>query len=352
MRSCSDRQGAKASVALTLITFLVGLAMWLDRRPNVAADSKWHVVQTLGSTPPFSTTSQYNATNTTRIPNILIAGAQKAGTTSIEAYLASHQQVCSPVRFDDEPPYYTKEVHFFDHIERFSKGLDYYRRRFLHCQDEAFVIDATPNYMLYPERVRAMYEQQGTAETIKIVMSIRNPTSREISLYNHMARDLLTSENPPSWVNAIKDEMGHIMTFDEVVEFILDNPEDNAPKSMYARQLKRWFQVFDRRQILLLSFDELKTNQTKFLQRLHDFLELPVSQPLTIPHKNQKGNKQETVMIPVSCDTQHKMSKVFQPFNADLYALLEQHPGPRSEQHPFPKFDTNCNPELQVWNTE
>ena len=53
------------------------------------------------------------------LPDFLIIGAQKAGTTSLHAYLTQHTSVVAPV---------TKEVHFFDH--EYQRGSGWYRANF------------------------------------------------------------------------------------------------------------------------------------------------------------------------------------------------------------------------------
>ena len=53
------------------------------------------------------------------LPNFLIIGVQKAGTTSLFTYLTEHPQVRSPA---------TKEVHFFD--RRWDLGVGWYQSQF------------------------------------------------------------------------------------------------------------------------------------------------------------------------------------------------------------------------------
>ena len=92
------------------------------------------------------------------MPNILLAGALKAGTTAISDWLFENG-VCRPEVFDDEPPFFNKHVMFFDQPGRFEKGLPFYARRFQHCKNSAFVMDATPNTLSFPHNVENTYKE-------------------------------------------------------------------------------------------------------------------------------------------------------------------------------------------------
>jgi len=73
-----------------------------------------------------------SSNNASIIPNVLIAGAQKGGTTSISHYLHSEHNACFSV-----PTSWSqgegKESHFFDIPWLRKRGIDYYRQLFAHC---------------------------------------------------------------------------------------------------------------------------------------------------------------------------------------------------------------------------
>src|SRR5262249_23760132 len=75
-----------------------------------------------------------------RLPDFLIIGAQKAGTTSLHAYLSQHSSVSPPV---------TKEVHFFDH--EFHRGNTWYRAHFRRADGPLTITgESTPYYLFHP----------------------------------------------------------------------------------------------------------------------------------------------------------------------------------------------------------
>ena len=61
------------------------------------------------------------------LPSFLIIGAQRAGTTSLAAYVGSHPDVEGPGAADPSL-YWVKELHFFD--ENYWRGTDWYRAFF------------------------------------------------------------------------------------------------------------------------------------------------------------------------------------------------------------------------------
>jgi Sulfotransferase domain len=292
---------------------------------------------------PSQPTTEQQSTVDKRIPNILIAGAQKASTSSIANYIKDKLGVC----FSD-PSFNLldgKEAHFFDYPRSYRGGLPVYQHKFAYCRSDQQLLDGTPDTMVYADQVKKIYDEHGSTKELKVVFILREPVSREISRYNHQLR-LARSPNPSTgWGKQIIQRNGTIKTFLEdaqvqIIRPIITHKLDDQ-KSCYAHHLRRWFELFDRQhQILVLSYDELKVNQTMFLRRLHEFLDIPMSDEeaatMVLPHKNT--NPDPTSTGPPPCDDQMTIARLFEPLNEDLYRLLAEYPGPSMEQRPFPRF--------------
>src|SRR5437868_6286833 len=108
------------------------------------------------------------------VPDFIIIGAQKGGTTSLYNYLITHPGIA---------PIYVKEPHFFD--TSFSKGLVWYRSHFptrlekyyaQHFHKLDFITgEASPYYLFHPlapERVAK------TLPHVKLILVLRNPVDR------------------------------------------------------------------------------------------------------------------------------------------------------------------------------
>ena len=94
------------------------------------------------------------------LPNILLIGAQKAGTSAIGGCLLKNG-VCRLEVFKGELHYYAKEVQFFDQKRRYEQGLEFYAKRYQHCNSSTFAMDATPNTLSFPEHVESVYRAAG-----------------------------------------------------------------------------------------------------------------------------------------------------------------------------------------------
>lgn len=261
------------------------------------------------------------------LPNLLVAGVQKGGTTTISGILSS-EHVCAPIKHPDEPDYFEKETHFFDHGTNHS--VHDYAWRYAHCANAPFVLDATPNYINQARRIYDFYAQHGDPSQLKVILSLREPVDRELSLYYFMAR--LAREQPiPDWVEPVVADDGSI----KPLEMYLDETLwGHLPYSygMYGKCLPEWFELFDRQQILVVSFHELEENPAMFLHRIQSFLGLPDFDG-DIPVLN--GGKKHHAL---SCALAQRLSQAFQASNEALYALLDQYPGPLMEARPFPRF--------------
>lgn len=285
--------------------------------------------------------TNYEVNDGKRIPNILLAGAQKASTSSVANYIKEKLGVC----FSD-PSFNLmdgKEAHFFDYPRSYRGGLSVYQKKFAYCKANQLILDGTPDTMVYPDRVKKIYDEHGSTKELKVIFILREPVAREISRYNHQLR-LAQSPNPATgWGRQILKRNGTIKTFLEDAKVQIFRPLNRKSlgeqKSCYAFHLRRWFELFDRRkQILVLSYDELISNQRRFLHRLHEFLGISESSEMVLPHKNT--NKEQT--LPPPCQDQLTVARYFEEQNRELYRLLDEHVGPAMEQRPFPKFQTPC----------
>ena len=286
-----------------------------------------------------------------RLPEILLIGAQKAGSTSLANWLHRYG-ICSARVFNNEPKFYRKEVHYFDNDERYSNGATFYAERFAHCHASGFAMDATPATMMYADRVRRTYEGWdggSMVDKVKIIALLREPSARELSWYNHITFQCRFRKRYHSHCYNDTTNGGSIRSYSEYVDQVtlrsLDvatTPRSDLCRGQYARFFKEWMQYFQRNQILILGYDELVQNEQALARRVQSFLGLdPLGSPGRVDSKNTMENKYK-VRQPL-CETQKKLLLRFEALNDVLYELLEQNPGPDMEQRPFPRFvPPNC----------
>jgi len=183
-----------------------------------------------------------------RLPNFIVIGAMKSGTTSLFHYLREHPQAhMSPL----------KEVEFFVEEKNWKRGLDWYRSQFAGASPGAIAVgEASTAYTKYPE-FRGVPER--IAEHIpeaRLIYVVRDPIERIRSHYQH--RVLAGSER-------------------RTIERAVIDDERYVDCSRYAMQTDRYLQVFPRESLLLVTSEELRAARAETMRRIYAFLQIDPS---------------------------------------------------------------------------
>ena len=290
--------------------------------------------------------------NSTSLPTILIAGAQKSATSAISFWLRQPNKqnngVCKAHVFDYEPEWHSNQVHFFNRDDRFYNGLEFYEKRFKHCYDDKdvtktesgmpLILDATPDTLRHPRRVFEMYEKAGRLNKVKIIFSLREPISRDISWFNHKKANKVHNQTYADYVRDVT-----------IPALLGQKPDGGIENGLYAKYLKTWFELFPRRNILILSYHEILHNSSKIRERVETFLgqSFPLNENSTNWQWQTKKDYIGKVVKPM-CKTRAVLDRLFEPHNDHLYALLESSSNDRPimEEYPFPRFEeVECVPQ-------
>ena len=253
----------------------------------------------------------HRATTALRVlPDFLVIGVMKAGTTSFFNYLARHPRVCPPFR---------KEIKFFD--IHYRQGLGWYRAHFptrFKMRPGRLTGEATPYYIFHPtapNRIAAVLPN------VRLITLLRNPVDRAYSHFNHMVR---VGRESLSFEEAIEREADRING--EEVKIIAD-PQYSTFKHLhysylargrYIEQLEKWFAIFPREQMLILASEELYASPASTYRKATEFLGL--SDWLPDDFKAYKQGAYEE--MPAS--TRKHLIDYFRPYNRELYRYLKQ----------------------------
>ncbi|MCB1055668.1 MAG: sulfotransferase [Acidobacteria bacterium] len=189
------------------------------------------------------------------LPNLVVAGVQRAGTTSLHYLLASHPEVFFPER--------PQEIHFFDDDRAYARGLDAYRRLFRGWRGERWVGQTSPLYLFEPAVPERLH---GALPEAKIVVVLREPVSRA---YSHYWLEVRYGWERESFERALELEAERLEGgFDARRHF------SYTARGRYAEQLERYFALFGRERVLVLLQDEMKNAPERVLERLGGFLDL------------------------------------------------------------------------------
>ena len=209
------------------------------------------------------------------LPDYLIIGAQKAGTTSLHAYLAAHPDVGDPV---------TKEVHYFDIAS--ERGIEWYRAHFPLRSEARLAGESTPYYLFHPAvpaRVKAQLPEA------KLIVLLRDPVERAFSHYNYEVS--LGYEDAPDFATALGLEQERLAGEHER---ILRDPGYRSfnhqhyaylTRGYYAEQLERWLEHFPQEQLLVLSSDDLFTDPGGTVARVQGWLGMSEHIPSSLTPK-------------------------------------------------------------------
>ena len=196
--------------------------------------------------------------------SFVVAGAQKSGTTALDAYLREHPELCLPRR---------KELHFFDDDRAFAADpIDYasYHAHFAPRPPQRLLGEVTPAYMYWPtaaERI-ARYNPG-----MRFVLVLRNPVTRAFSHWN-MSRQL--GREPLAFLEALRAEPERLksLPLERAKRFTY------VERGFYARQLERLWSHFPREQTLVFRSEELYERPDEVLARIAAFLAIAPFAPL------------------------------------------------------------------------
>jgi hypothetical protein len=246
-----------------------------------------------------------------RLPDFIIAGTQKGGTTSLHGYLSQHPQVLSSS---------VKEVHYFDW--NYQRGLNWYRRHFPMAAEGAngtICGESSPFYMFCPHSPRRIAE---LVPTVKIIVLLRNPVDRA---YSHFHHNQSLQREPLPFEEAIKAEAERTegerkrMLADENYQSLQYQQYSYLERGIYVEQLTRLWEHFPRQNTLILQSEEFFRNTPGMFDRVLSFLEIPRWHPPEFANLYPGKYKSK-----ISPEEREKLSAYFGPHNARLFAELGQ----------------------------
>ncbi len=179
------------------------------------------------------------------LPDLLVIGAMKSGTTSLWASLARHQQVHMAAR---------KEVRFFDRDDRFARGAGWCAEQFAGATGEHRAVgEATPSYSRWPQWLDVPARAASVVPGARLLYILRDPVERARSHYLHL-RGIGLEDLP--FGRAVRERRTYVDT------------------GRYAMQLDRWLQHYPQDRVLLLTTEQLRDQPTATLAGVHAFLGL------------------------------------------------------------------------------
>ncbi|MDG4767503.1 sulfotransferase domain-containing protein [Solwaraspora sp. WMMD406] len=212
------------------------------------------------------------------LPDFLIIGTKRGGTTSLWNYLVQHPLV--PRLF---PAWNTKATHYFE--EHWSRGEAWYRSHFpTQRQRDALAVrhggpvragEAAPLYMFHPLAPGRVHDLM---PSVRLIVLLRDPVERA---YSHWKERRTEGKEPLSFPEALAREEER--TAGERDRLIADPDFFSEPydwytyraRGRYVDHLRPWLERFDRSQFLFLTSEEFYRDTRSAYRRTLGFLDLP-----------------------------------------------------------------------------
>lgn len=198
------------------------------------------------------------------LPNFLIIGAAKSGTTSLYEQLRRHPDVCMPTRRWKEPTFFSERAQ-----GRWARGMHWYRSLFSHHRGERAVGEASTSYTKAPVYGDAPAKIASVLPDARLIYLVRDPVDQVVSHYCHMV---------------FHD--GLRLPFDRAVvekPFLVD-------AARYAFQLAPYLQRFPRERILVVPFERYVADPVAEGKRVCRFLDVDDSVELGLDRPRNVGS--------------------------------------------------------------
>lgn len=171
------------------------------------------------------------------LPNLIIPGYTRTGTTWLYTVLKKHPEIYLPKR---------KEIHYFD--KNFNKGLEFYERFYSGYNNEKYCGDFSPTYILDIENAKKIKD---TLKDLRIIIVLRNPIDRLFSNYLKIKREKFAN-----------------YSFSDVIN------KNYLSKKLHYNQVHVYCNQFPRKDILFLIYEDLKINPVVYIKKILDFLNI------------------------------------------------------------------------------
>ena len=188
------------------------------------------------------------------LPNFLVIGAAKAGTTTMYFYLNQHPQIYMCPR---------KEPHYFSSEKRYKiSTLAEYEILFQGVSDEILAIgEVSTSYLTHPHAAERIKRH---LPNTKLIAILRNPANRAYSHYLMNMKVRKHKLNSPGYSEQeLNDDFAKILSSKENVII---------QAGLYYRNLERYLKFFERNQIKIYLFENFVSNPDTVMRNVFEFI--------------------------------------------------------------------------------
>ena len=219
-----------------------------------------------------------------KLPNFLIVGAAKSGTSSLHNYLNQHPEVFMPSYNKEgmkvkEPRFLIKDL--VQH--RLHNGVwnwEEYKSLFNEVKDEISIGESTVLYLYYYKHAIDNIKKY-LGENVKIIIMLRNPTDRAYSAFQHVSRGL---KEQNSFEEALKIEKGRMDKESSLTPMVM-----YKEMGLYHDMVRAYKENFKNAHIIF--YEDFRDDTEGEIKKIFKFLELSLSVNIDFVSRHNVGGK-------------------------------------------------------------
>ena len=219
-----------------------------------------------------------------KLPNFLIVGAAKSGTSSLHNYLNQHPEVFMPsynkeVMKVKEPRFLIKDL--VQH--RLHNGVwnwEEYKSLFNEVKNEISIGESTVLYLYYYEHAIDNIKKY-LGENVKIIIMLRNPTDRAYSAFQHVSRGL---KEQNSFEEALKIEKGRMDKESSLTPMVM-----YKEMGLYHDMVRAYKENF--KNVHIIFYEDFRDDTEGEIKKIFKFLGLSLSVNIDFVSRHNVGGK-------------------------------------------------------------
>jgi len=250
-----------------------------------------------------------------KLPDFLVVGAMKSGTTSLYAYLIQHPQISKPNH---------KEIYFFS-TDLYYQGIKWYKAHFpLKTIQNTLTFEASTDYIFVPKAVKRIHQ---CLPNVKIILLLRNPVDRAVSHYFH---EIQRYREHLSISEALQYEKHRLPQLETILERDIkyDNYKNDPfihfsyqSRGLYIEQIKRFLGYFPKNRLLIINSEKFYAQPNDVMTQIYHFLDL--NPDYIVKDFTPRNVTPNSIKTHIPKNVYNYLNDYFKPYNQALYKLID-----------------------------
>lgn len=245
------------------------------------------------------------------VPDFMIIGCQRGGTSSLYKYLGRHPQISPTLR---------KETEYF--TVNHPQGEAWYRAHFPLRSRRRLTFEATPDYLLDP---RAPQRAVALLPDAKHIVMLREPGARAMSHYKHNLRLGFETE---TFERALELEDERLASDLAALPGTPGGPlydfrrYSYMTRGLYAEQVSRWFDSYPKDRFLFIESERFFSDPASCLAEILTFIDAEPWSPAEFRNYSYSASAPMEEDEPISDEARLMLDRRFAVSNDELRAML------------------------------